>query len=326
MKSMIRLLSITAFFLVANVGLRAQSQQPQEQGTTGTPSLGDYARRVRANKAQTAPKPAKVITNDDLPSRPPDLGATTAGSASSGATGQTGTTTAIEPTASSSGLDEKYYRKAIADLRAKLETHQRELDVLKQKLSQNAMQYYPDPNKTLNQELTRGDVTKLTGQVGAKQQEVEADQKAIEDLEDQFRRQGGKPGVLREILNAPVQTEPTIIQPQPEKPPSTNQQEKPEDKKQTKDYWQSRFKTARNQLARAEEQEKLVQDELDLLQIQQARELDPSVQDEVKKKIVEKTTQLETARSVVAKAQAALETLDAQFRDSGAPDDWKPQA
>jgi hypothetical protein len=69
--------------------------------------------------------------------------------------------------------------------------------VLQQKSAQNDMQYYPDPNKTLRQEFTRSDINKLNDQAEKKKQEIAADEKALDDLRDQLRREGGDPGWLR---------------------------------------------------------------------------------------------------------------------------------
>ena len=69
--------------------------------------------------------------------------------------------------------------------------------MLQQKLGQNQMQYYPDPNKSLLQQYSRDDINKLTADIDAKKQQVADDEKAIEDLHDQLRHEGGDPGWLR---------------------------------------------------------------------------------------------------------------------------------
>lgn len=85
----------------------------------------------------------------------------------------------------------------MSSLKAKLETHQRELGVLQQKLGQNKMQYYNDPNKSLQQQYSRQDIDKLKSEIDAKQLDVDADNKAIDDLHDKLRHEGGDPGWLR---------------------------------------------------------------------------------------------------------------------------------
>ncbi len=300
-------------FMIATIGV-VTGRSVQEQESTA--SVADLARQAKTERAKNPRQPVKVFTNDNLPARPPESASTVAAN------------TKATPEASNQGSGSESspklnsYRKAMGDLRAKLETHQRQLEVLQQKLGQNNVQFYPDPNKTLNQEFTRADINKLNQDIETKKQQVAADQKAIEDLQDQLRREGVDPGVVRELMSAPI--------PPPGQPGSTETvqipkaetEANPEDKKKTKDYWQAKFKTVRDQIARAEEQEKLVEDELNLLRIQQARELDPTVQNEVKQKMAAKTSELEAKRAVTAQARQALEKLEAAFRESGAPPEW----
>jgi len=95
-----------------------------------------------------------------------------------------------------------------------------------------------------------------------------------------------------------------------------------EDKIKTQDYWQGKFKAARAELASAEERQQLAEDELNLLQIQQARELNPATQSEVSARIKDKQAEIEIARTATSKARKALEDLEKQFKESGAPEDW----
>jgi len=95
---------------------------------------------------------------------------------------------------------EKYYSERMSKLQDRLEIDQRELSVLEQKLAQNQMQYYPDPNKGLLQEsgpTAMSDIHKLQDQIDKKRAEVAADQEAIDDLREQLRREGGDAGWLR---------------------------------------------------------------------------------------------------------------------------------
>jgi type IV secretory pathway VirB10-like protein len=97
---------------------------------------------------------------------------------------------------------------------------------------------------------------------------------------------------------------------------------KPEDKLKTRDYWQGRFRTARQRIADAEEQQRLSEDELSLLQIQQARELNPDAQSSLEAQVKAKTAELEDRRAQTSKARKALEDLEKDFKESGAPEDW----
>lgn len=316
MQSAKTVLASSAFLLaLARPGL--MMAEPPQEG----PSLADFARQERSERAKAAKKPVKVFTNDDFPARPPEASPGVAGGADTKSGGQEASPGGSAAPASSK---EDSYRKAMNDLRAKLETHQRQLQVLQQKLAQNQMQYYADPNKTLAQEFTREDVNKITQDIQAKRQEIEADQKAIEDFQDRLRREGADPGFVRELMNAPVQPVAAVSVTEPAANPTAENEANPEDKKKTKEYWQTQFKAARDQVAKAEEQQKLTEDELSLLRIQQARELDSRVQNEVSQKITAKTPELEAARAVTAKAQKALDAVEAAFKQSGAPAEWRP--
>jgi len=97
-----------------------------------------------------------------------------------------------------------------------------------------------------------------------------------------------------------------------------------ESKIKTKEYWQAKFRVERNVLARAKEEQQLAGDELNLLQIQQIRELNPNRSKELKQRIGDKETELKAKRETTGKAQEALDNLKKQFKESGAPEDWIP--
>jgi hypothetical protein len=101
-----------------------------------------------------------------------------------------------------------------------------------------------------------------------------------------------------------------------------NEPEKPESKQETKEYWQSRFKSARARLADAEERQQLAEDELNLLQIQDARELNPTTKAELQDKIKAKEDDVSGARAATEEAQKTLEDLQNEFKASGAPEEW----
>ncbi len=98
--------------------------------------------------------------------------------------------------------------------------------------------------------------------------------------------------------------------------------EKPAADKKSKEYWQGRFQAARAAVAHAEEEQQLAEDELNLLQIQQARELDPNVNNELTQKVNAKQAEVDAKRAATAKAKQALEDIEKQFKDSGAPEEW----
>jgi len=108
----------------------------------------------------------------------------------------------------------------------------------------------------------------------------------------------------------------------PETGQAANEPQKPENKKGTKEYWQSRFKSARARLADAEERQQLAEDELNLLQIQDVREPNPNVKAELADKIKAKEDEVSGRRAATEEAQKTLEDLQNEFKASGAPDEW----
>jgi predicted RNase H-like nuclease (RuvC/YqgF family) len=193
----------TVMLAVSGVGrLLAQS----EQGTQAMPSLGELARQQRAQREKAQKTVVKVYSNDDLAAKPSTGASATAGETSAEAVAEQpasgeaaeGTETATEETGAVH--DEKYYRKQMSKLQGQLETHRRQLSVLEQKLSQGSMAYYADPQKTLEQESSPAfysDLNKLRDDIAKKKQEIADDERAIEDLRDQLRREGAPAGWLR---------------------------------------------------------------------------------------------------------------------------------
>lgn len=207
-------------FIAGEGWLPAQSQEAGSK----QPSLGDLARRLNTKRAEAERKPSKVFTNDNLPARPTGRGLTVAAqmapeardgqedeteavseeslaetAESTEAEAQAAETTEPAPSGSESGdvHDEEWYRGRAGEIRGRLEVHQRQLSVLEQKLAQNQMQFYGDPNRTLQQEFSRSDVTNLTQDIEKKKQEIADDEQALSDLQDQLRREGAPAGWLR---------------------------------------------------------------------------------------------------------------------------------
>lgn len=185
MKRSVIALAITFGFLCA-----AAAHAQATARTPSTPSLGDLARKLKAEQKAKDQKPVKVFTNDNLPAAGPNDGVSVAPSPLDL------TAKAAEPS-SQAAHGEKYFRDKMAKLRQQKDMHERELAVLQQKLGQNDVQYYPDPNKTLQQEYTRSDINAKVDDINKKKDQIAADDKAISDLEDELRRDGGDPGWIR---------------------------------------------------------------------------------------------------------------------------------
>jgi len=96
------------------------------------------------------------------------------------------------------------------------------------------------------------------------------------------------------------------------------------DRVKSREYWQARFKAVRAALARAREEQALVEDEIQLLQIQQARELNPDLSRKLNSRIDASTLELQAKRAATEKAQQTLDKIEKEFKNSGAPPDWIP--
>jgi hypothetical protein len=104
--------------------------------------------------------------------------------------------------------------------------------------------------------------------------------------------------------------------------PAQPGEESAADKMKTRDYWQGAFKAAKAKIAAAEEVQRLSEDELGLLQLQRARELSSTTQAELDTSIQSKSAEVESKRAETTKAKEALDKLQKEFDDSGAPADW----
>ena len=71
---------------------------------------------------------------------------------------------------------------------------QKDLDVSQRELNLLQTQYYADPNKALQQQLTREDINTKTTKVDEMKQKVADLTQALEDLKDELRHAGGEPG------------------------------------------------------------------------------------------------------------------------------------
>ncbi|MGD0227404.1 MAG: hypothetical protein ABSF71_34220 [Terriglobia bacterium] len=98
--------------------------------------------------------------------------------------------------------------------------------------------------------------------------------------------------------------------------------ESSDDKVKTRDYWQDRFRAARQDVARVKEQQQLAEDELNLLQIQQAREMDPIAKQDLDTKVQAKQSEVDINKATTDAAQKNLDDLAKEFKDSGAPEEW----
>jgi hypothetical protein len=155
-----------------------------------TESLADAARKAREAKKDQA-KPPRVFDNDNLPGG----GVSTVGKSEEA---KKEGDDASSDDKSKSGTDgEKAWKEKFAMLRSKLARDKEDLEVMQRELGVLNLQNYSDPNKGLQQELTRSDINNKTAAIDAKQKAIEADQQAIDDAEDDLRKSGGDSGWAR---------------------------------------------------------------------------------------------------------------------------------
>lgn len=202
---------------VAILALTGLVLAQNSSGTGEKASLADLARQQRAKRMKVMQeRSVRIWTNDNMPKQPPSTGPTAAAGMSAAPSapatepGQTESSTAsssqaagtseaagAEPSSSEGEHDEEYYRERMSELRAQLDMHQRQLSVLLQKQSQGQMQYYTDPQKTLEQEYSRSDINERNDEIAKKRQQIAEDEQAVRALQDQLRREGHPPGWLR---------------------------------------------------------------------------------------------------------------------------------
>jgi hypothetical protein len=191
------------------VGLSAAARpQGSSQQQTGDP-VADAARKAREAK-KDAPKPKRVITDDDLKtsgprsdvapaSAPVDAtgATTTAAGQAAGGTSKAGdaTKSGDEPKEDPNG--EAAWRKRFKEAHDQIAKAERELDVLSRELEKAQVEYYPDPQKAMKQQNTRDDIKEKQAKIDAKKKELDQLRQALSDLEDQLRKSGGDPGWAR---------------------------------------------------------------------------------------------------------------------------------
>jgi len=173
-----------------------QQPAPQDQSqaqTSSAPqqdSLAEAARKAREEKKETTKSP-KTFTNDDMPTRG-GISTVGEGTAAAAATGEEAQAGAAKP-----ANDEKSWRDKFAGLRHKLEQDQADLDVMQRELGVLNTQFYTDPVKAMQQQLTRSDINNKIADIDKKKAQIQADQQAISDAEDDLRKSGGDPGWAR---------------------------------------------------------------------------------------------------------------------------------
>lgn len=172
-------------------GFMAFALPAQDQPTDDVAAAARKAREQQKN----APKPKKVLTNDDIPSAKTNAPASDSATAKTG--GQQDSGQADDKDAENDPKSEAYWRKRFKKAHDKLDQAEKELDVLQRELDKDQIQYYPDPQKALMQQHDRADINEKTAKIDAKKKEVESIKQQISDMEDDLRKAGGDSGWAR---------------------------------------------------------------------------------------------------------------------------------
>jgi chromosome segregation ATPase len=185
-----RLSTLFRFATLASLlGFVAFALRAQDQSTDDVAAAARQAREQQ----KTAPKPKKVVTNDDIPSAP----AASPDSATSKAGAPQNSSKTDDKDAENDPKSEAYWRKQFKKAHDKLDQSEKELDVLQRELNKDQVQYYPDPQTALMQQHDRTDINDKTAKIDEKKKEIESLKQQISDLEDEMRKAGGDPGWAR---------------------------------------------------------------------------------------------------------------------------------
>lgn len=187
------LITFAAALAFSSTPARAQDQ------STGDP-VADAARKAREEK-KVAPKPKKVFTDDDVAPKPAEQPAPAAATGTESA--EVATTTKPAGAKSAPGQkeedpnSEQAWRKRFAEQRRKISDAETELDVLQREASKADLQYYPDPQKAMQEQFTRDEINKKNAAIDAKKKDIADLKQQLSDLEDQLRASGGDIGWSR---------------------------------------------------------------------------------------------------------------------------------
>jgi hypothetical protein len=191
---------------LGGIAVIAQQQDASQQPSTDP--VADAARKAREQKKE-APKPKKVYTNEDLGS---GGGSTAPAAAPAAAAPNTdananakenpdgqpnGDNASTDSKAGAGKSDEEKWRKRFQEARANLADAEKELDILQREAQKAQVQYYSDPTKAMNEQLTRKDVNEKDSQIAAKKQDIAKLKQKLSDMEDELRRSGGEIGWAR---------------------------------------------------------------------------------------------------------------------------------
>lgn len=213
-----RFVSLTAVLLIAGSISLAHGQESAATAGSPSDSLGDAARKARAQRKEPS-KPAKVFTNEDMGNlkgtisvignEPPQTAGTDKTAPkneekkpATGADAKTTNGAEVKDAKKDQAKDEPYWRAKFAGARKTLAGDTKELDILQREFNLKQEQYSQDPNWAMHEQNSRADLNKTQSEIDAKKQDIEKDRQALSDLEDELRKAGGDPGWANEPSGA----------------------------------------------------------------------------------------------------------------------------
>jgi len=184
-------LVLMAAMLVAGGVAWAQNAQGE--------SLADAARRVRTERSRKDLSRVPLFTNDNIPKAVGSvsvIGMAPAAPAESEAGGE------AAAGGSKSDCDDNCWKEKFGAQRAKVQTAQRELELLQREYNLARTQYYQDPNKAVREQYSGNsaggnELGSLQQRINDKQAEIQRLQQELSNLENELRRSGGNPGIAR---------------------------------------------------------------------------------------------------------------------------------
>lgn len=93
---------------------------------------------------------------------------------------------------------EAYWRERFSELDYKIQTAQKELDLLQREWNVLLLQYDPNPTKAMKESITRKQINEHKKKIDEKKAEIRELRQQYSDLEDDLRHSGGKAGWSRE--------------------------------------------------------------------------------------------------------------------------------
>lgn len=186
---------LTGILLMAGAGFL----MGQATSTSTDQSLGDYARSVRKQNANKPPA-AKEYNNDNLPTNDKlSVVGNTTDDASADQNKPAADNSAnkdaakVKPGQSPADRQQVYdeWKGKIADQKNKVDLASRELDVLQREYKLRAASFYADAGDRLrNSEAWDKEDADYKAKLAAKQAEVDAAKKDLDDLQEQARKSG----------------------------------------------------------------------------------------------------------------------------------------